>query len=92
MYVQNAYKIYYALILLLIGVFLIRLVWRVYQNGDGIDGVREAFQVYNVKPFKYMKTGRDPLRFYRKDIFRKPYRDLYKFYKSYPTPHYSFLD
>jgi hypothetical protein len=91
MYVQKAYNVYYALILLLVAVFLAKLGWSVYQKG-GMDGVREAFQTYKVKPFDYMKTGKDPLHFYRRDRFRKPYRWPLKFYKSYPTPHYSFLE
>lgn len=92
MYVQKAYMVYYALILLLVAVFLAKLGWMVWKSGDGLSGVREAFQTYTVKPFDYKKTGTDPLRFYRKDRYRKPYRYPYKFYKSYPVPQYSFLE
>lgn len=91
MYVQNAYKVYYALILLMVAVFVAKLGWSVYKNG-GVVGMREAFQTYKVKPFDYLKTGKDSLRFYRKDRYRKPYRWPLKFYKSYPTNHFGFLE
>jgi len=36
-----------------------------------------------------VKSGSDPLYFYRRDIYRKPYRWPFTFYKSYPVPHQS---
>ena len=51
--------------------------------------VKEHWQNYTLKPYNYVLSGRDPLYFYRKDRYRKPYRDGFKFYKSYPIPHMS---
>lgn len=90
-FVQKAYLVYYALILLLVAVFLAKLGWSVWSNG-GMRGVQETFQTYKVKPFGFVKTGKDPLRFVMKDRYRKPYRWPLKYYKSYPEPHFSFLE
>ena len=49
----------------------------------------ENWQDYVLKPYNYVLSGRDPLYFYRKDRYRRPYRDGFKFYKSYPIPHMS---
>ena len=90
-YVRNVYLAYYAAILLIMAVFLAKLGWNIYKNG-GVNSVKEAFQSYGMKPLGYMKTGNDPLRFVRQDRYRKPYRYPLQFVKSYPVPHYSFLD
>lgn len=89
--VQKVYYVYYALLLLIVAVFVMKLGWSIFQNG-GLKNVQETFQPYNVKPFGYKKTGCDPLRMYRKDMYRKPYRYPLKIYKSYPEPHFSFLE
>jgi len=49
----------------------------------------ENWQDYILKPYNYMLSGSDPLYFYRYDRFRRPYRDGFKFYQSYPSPHLS---
>ena len=47
----------------------------------------ETWQDYIQKPYGYIFSGSDPLYFYRKDRYRRPYRDGFKFYQSYPIPH-----
>lgn len=49
----------------------------------------ETWQDYTLKPYNYVYSGNDPLHFYRKDRYRRPYRDGFKFYQSYPVPHMS---
>jgi len=48
--------------------------------------MEEKWQNYMEAPFDYMETGSNPLNFYRKDQYRKPYRWPFKFYQSYPLP------
>ena len=52
----------------------------------------EHYATYTMRPYNYIKTGTDPLFFYRRDRFRKPYNYPIQFYKSYPTPHMSYFD
>ena len=47
----------------------------------------EKWQNYVLQPYGYVRSGNDPLYFYRKDRYRKPYRWPFQFYKSYPYPH-----
>lgn len=47
----------------------------------------EHWQDYMLKPYNYIFSGRDPLYFYRRDRYRRPYRHGFKFYQSYPRPH-----
>lgn len=47
----------------------------------------ETWVDYKLKPYDYIYSGRDPLYYYRYDRYRKPYRDGYRFYQSYPIPH-----
>ena len=47
----------------------------------------EMYQNYMTLPFDEVKTGSNPLDFYRKDKYRKPYRYPFKFHQSYPVPH-----
>lgn len=47
----------------------------------------EHWQNYRLYPYHYVYSGSDPLYFYRKDRYRKPYMDGFLFYQSYPYPH-----
>lgn len=47
----------------------------------------EGWQDYVLFPYNYVLTGRDPTYFYRRDRYRRPYRDGFRFYQSYPYPH-----
>jgi len=47
----------------------------------------ESWQDYTLRPYNYVYSGKDPLYFYRYDRDRRPYRDGFKFYQSYPIPH-----
>lgn len=49
----------------------------------------ETWQDYTLRPYNYIYSGRDPLYFYRRDRYRKPYRDGFKYYQSYPIPHHT---
>ena len=50
---------------------------------------KEQFQNYVLQPYGYVKTGADPLYFYNRNRYRKPYRWPFKFYSSYPYSHMS---
>ena len=52
-------------------------------------GALENWEVYKQKPFDYVKTGSEPLTFYERPRYRKPYRYPVTFDQSYPTPHKS---
>jgi hypothetical protein len=54
--------------------------------------IEEEFKTYIQYPYNYVKTGSDPVNFYRSDRYRKPYRYPYKYFKSYPTPHMTHLE
>jgi len=48
---------------------------------------KEQWVDYIQPPHNYVKTGTDPISYYRRDRYRKPYRNGFKAYKSYPYPH-----
>ncbi len=52
--------------------------------------IMESWQDYTQYPYGYIFSGKDPLYFYRKDRYRRPYRDGYRFYQSYPIPHFTY--
>ena len=39
----------------------------------------------------YIDSGFDPINFYSRDRYRKPYRFPFTFYKSYPVQHKTYL-
>ena len=49
--------------------------------------VKEGWVDYTQEPYKYVKEGSDPIHYYRRDRYRKPYRDGFKFNQSYPYQH-----
>ena len=73
---------------LLIIIFLAVLLMKSGPNKN--EEVVENWANYKTPPYNYVDTGRDPLHFYRRDRYRKPYRYPYKFYQSYPYPHYTY--
>jgi len=66
----------------IIAVIVVLIILFGYMNFNS-----EGFVDYTQYPYGYMKTGSDPVYFYRKDRFRKPYDDGFRLYKSYPLPH-----
>ena len=52
----------------------------------------ENWVPYKQKPLNYIKTGRNPLKFYKEKRYRLPYRFPFKFIKSYPVDHLSYLN
>lgn len=65
--------------------FLIIFIALIYQIAK--ITLVENWQDYTLKPYYYIYSGRDPLYFYRYDRYRRPYRDGFLFYQSYPIPH-----
>jgi len=51
--------------------------------------VKESFVPYTIFPFNYIYTGSDPLEFYNKPRYRKPYRWPFRYISSYPNTHCS---
>jgi hypothetical protein len=54
-------------------------------------GALENWEVYKQKPLGYVKTGSDPLAFYERPRYRKPYKYPAQFRQSYPYDHMSYL-
>ena len=52
----------------------------------------EGWANYERKPLNYLSTGSTPLNFYRKDLYRLPYRYPFTFNKSYPLPNQSYYE
>jgi hypothetical protein len=77
---KNIYK-YNMKRLLIIGFIIIAVVLYYFNTSY------ERFVDYDQKPYGYMKSGSDAPYFYRKDRYRRPYNDGFRFYKSYPEPH-----
>jgi len=79
----------FIIIIIIIFVFLSLLLGK-----NGVNLTKEDCQDYMRLPFDFISTGSNPMNFYRKDLYRKPYEYPYKFYKSYPIPsvqHYPLL-
>ena len=52
-----------------------------------LNNNKDFFQNYITIPYRYVKTGTDPLQFYYRNRYRKPYRWPYKVFTSYPIPY-----
>ena len=61
-----------------------------FMNSGKKPKLQENWANYKIPPYNFVETGQDPLYFYRRDRYRKPYRYPFKFYQSYPYPHYSY--
>tara|TARA_B100001057_G_C22569022_1_gene840404 strand:- start:318 stop:584 length:267 start_codon:yes stop_codon:yes gene_type:complete len=60
-------------------------------NEDFTNMNMSSWNVYKQNPLGYSKTGKNPMNYYVKIRYRKPYRFPFIFKKSYPYEHYSFL-
>ena len=49
--------------------------------------MKEDFAEYKIPPYSYLSTGSNPLHFYRRDRYRKPYRYPFRVFSSYPSPY-----
>jgi len=56
------------------------------------DTIEENWQNYVREPYKWVSTGSNPLSFYERPCYRKPYRYPYKFYKTYPLNNVSYYE
>ena len=54
-------------------------------------GALENWEVYKQKPLGYVRTGSEPLNFYERPRYRKPYNYPSLFRKSYPYDHMTYL-
>ena len=54
--------------------------------------IQENWEIYKQKQYDYVKTGSDPLNFYVRNRYRKPYRFPYQFEKTAPFKHMAHLD
>ena len=82
--------IIFLIISLIIGLyFLIPFIQQCIKQKLNKNNLKEEFITYEQPYYNYQNTGRDPLMFYAKPIYRKPYRFPFKFYKSYPIQHLS---
>lgn len=56
------------------------------------ENIQENWIGYKQKPFGHAKTGSKPYNFYALPRYRKPYRYPFKFIKTAPIKHKSYLD
>ena len=77
------------LLLLIIFIIILFFIYLYQYNILTLRKITETWQDYTLNPYNYVLSGKDPLYFYRYDRFRRPYRDGFKFFQSYPTPHMS---
>jgi hypothetical protein len=61
----------------------------VEKNGNQ-DQIQENWANYQTPYYDYALTGNDPLIYYTKPMYRRPYRYPFTFFKSYPYPHMSY--
>ena len=61
------------------------------ESKDGNKTI-EKWANYRTPYYDYARTGNDPLMFYTKPVYRKPYRWPFTFYKSYPYPHMTYYE
>jgi hypothetical protein len=61
----------------------------VEKNGNQ-DKIQENWANYQTPYYDYALTGNDPLIYYTKPMYRRPYRYPFTFFKSYPYPHMSY--
>lgn len=54
--------------------------------------VLENWVIYKQLPYGHLDTASEPVNFYIKPRYRKPYRYPFQFHKSYPVPHLSHLE
>tara|TARA_B100000780_G_C21116165_1_gene451603 strand:- start:836 stop:1075 length:240 start_codon:yes stop_codon:yes gene_type:complete len=66
---------------------LLTIAYIVYSNYANIFDSNEGWVDYTQEPYKYVKEGADPIHYYRRDRYRKPYRHGFKFNQSYPYHH-----
>lgn len=52
-----------------------------------LNDLEEGWQSYRTPPYGYVSTGSDPIYYYQRDLYRKPYRWPLTFTSSYPYPH-----
>jgi len=57
---------------------------------DKMNESREEWANYTTPYYNYKQTGTDPLIYYARPIYRKPYMYPFTFFKSYPYPHMSY--
>ena len=53
---------------------------------------KEHWEVYKQKPYGHIKTGSEPMNYYVKKRYRKPYRYPFQIVKDHPVKHLSYLD
>ena len=73
---------YYSVLIISIITILIT-----YYFANYIDKIEEGWESYRIPPYNYVTTGADPIYYYRRDRYRKPYRWPFNFSSSYPYPH-----
>ena len=86
----------FLILLCILVVIAVILYFSGYLDGlfGAVSDVREDWMNYPITPpyYRYIRNGVDPLRFFRKDRFRKPYRWPFTYYSSYPEPHMRHLE
>lgn len=65
------------------------LLWLLVYYSNNYD-IYENWISYRQKPYDYILNGSQPLNFYLRNRYRKPYRYPYISYTSYPYPYLSY--
>lgn len=74
-----------------IAIIIVIILLLTYNKDKNIDK-KEDWVDYIRAPYNEIESGTDPLQFYRRDRYRKPYRYPFTFYQSYPSPHMRYGD
>ena len=73
------------IILLLLAIIFIVLCKNEYKK-------QENWEVYKQLPYGFIKTGSEPMNYYIKRRYRKPYRFPFQIVKLNPLKHLSYLN
>lgn len=102
-HIKLSYKIYF-LIFCIIFILLVAIIAQIlynmqYKNAQYYNKLNkpslqivEKWEPYKQKYNNNIKTGNDPLNFYRKDMYKAPYNYPHNFHTDNPIPHTRFGD
>lgn len=87
-----------SLILLILGIYYVApfidncVKSKLALTNEKDNKIQENWANYRTPYFDFARTGNDPLMFYNKPVYRKPYRWPFTFFKSYPYAHMSYFE
>ena len=81
-------------IFVIVGIIALYYVYPLLQKcmQDKMNAGQENWANYTTPYYNFKRTGTDPLIYYARPIYRKPYMYPFTFFKSYPYAHMSYYD